>query len=56
MVLRFLLDLDHVDSTEEYDVNPVERCLGRPYSAGPVFAEHQMINFSYAILRFPPYF
>ena len=25
MVLLFLLDLDHVDSTEEADVNPVER-------------------------------
>ena len=32
MHLRFLLDLDHVDSTEEADVNPVERCLGRPYN------------------------
>ena len=32
MVLLFLLDLDHVDSTEEADVNQFERCLGRPYN------------------------
>ena len=32
MVLLFLLDLDHVDSTEEALVNPVERCLGSPYN------------------------